>query len=116
MPIAAWIATASTPTVERDARAVEDGAQEIAALRVGAEQKARVAAIEPERRKVGVEHVEARKVEGVLRRDERRGECGERDRPKQHRRDQLPGWPRTKDRARASEARAPSPLIAVPRG
>ena len=88
MPIAAWIATASTPTVKRDARAVKDGAQEVAALRVGAEQEARVAAIEPERRQVGIEHVEAREVEGVLRRDQRRGEGGEARSPEQDRRDQ----------------------------
>jgi hypothetical protein len=52
-----------------DARAVEDGAQEIAALRVGAEEEARVAAGKPSRRQVGVEHVKAREVERVLRRD-----------------------------------------------
>ena len=54
-----------------DARAVKDGAQEVAALRVGAEEKARVAAFGPERWQVGVEHIEARQVEGVLRRDHR---------------------------------------------
>ena len=76
------------PDGQGDARAVKDGAQEIAALRVGAEEEARVAAIDKERRKVCVEHVEARKIEGVLRGDERGCECGERDQRKHRRRDQ----------------------------
>ena len=64
---------------ERDARAVEDGAQEIAALRVGAEQKARIAALAPPGRKLGIEHVEAREIERIVRRDERREQRGKRD-------------------------------------
>ena len=75
-----------------DARAVEDGAQEIAALRVGAEEEARVAAGKPSRRQVGVEHVEAGKVEWVLRGDQRRGKRRERDEPQQNRRDHA-AWP-----------------------
>ena len=104
------------PDGQGDARAVKDCAQEIAALRVGAEEEARVAAIDKERRQVCVEHVEARKIEGVLRGDERCCECGQRDQRKHRRRYQASGWPRTKDRAEASEARAPSPFIAAPRG
>src|SRR5262249_35865506 len=63
-----------------NARAVEDGAQQITALRVRAPKKTRIAASEPTRRKVGIEHIEAREIEGVLGRDERR--CHRRHRDK----------------------------------
>src|SRR6476620_1979274 len=77
---------------QRNARAVKDGAEEVPALRIGTEQKAWVAAGEPERRHIGVEHVVAYEVKGVLRGDERRRECGERYCPEQECSNHAP-WP-----------------------
>ena len=42
---------------EGDPGAIEDGAQEIAALRIRAEQEARIASLHPTRRQFGVEHI-----------------------------------------------------------
>ena len=70
---------------ERDARAIEDRAQEIAPLRVGAEQEARIAPLAPPGRKLGIEHVEAREIERIVRGDEGRQHRGKRDSPEQDR-------------------------------
>ena len=67
---------------QRDARAVQNGTQEIAALRVGAEQKARVRALAPPRREFGIEHVEACQIERIVGRDERREQGGQSDQRK----------------------------------
>ena len=57
---------------QRDARAVHDRREDVAALVVGAERKAAVAARLPGRRLEGIEQVQRLQIEGIVRRDERR--------------------------------------------
>jgi hypothetical protein len=54
---------------ERDAAAVDDGREDVAALVVGAEQELGRAALLPDRRGEGVHQAEAGRIERVMRRD-----------------------------------------------
>ena len=54
-------------------------------MRVGAEQEARIAPFAPPGRKLGIEHIEARKIERIIRGDEGRQRRGKRDCPEQDR-------------------------------
>ncbi|ENN88838.1 hypothetical protein RHSP_37710 [Rhizobium freirei PRF 81] len=55
-----------------NARAIQDGRQHIAPLRIGAEEIRHFAAIMPDRRQFRLPHIELRAVIGILRRDQRR--------------------------------------------
>src|SRR3546814_13578717 len=51
---------------ERDAGAVDHGREDVAALRVGAEQEARIALAVPDRRNLGIHQVDGGEGEGIV--------------------------------------------------
>ena len=62
---------------QRDAAAIEDGGEHVTAEIVGAQQIARIALGLPERRQLGIQQVQRRHVERIVRRHQRREHRGQ---------------------------------------